>query len=443
MQRDGQAAIERISGPDNSIIVRREPTQSEGSYLVERAGELFEGESKRFVVCGITATDEIRDVETYTEVQSRQLRRRCDQILSAHVRETLSSDVGLSSSADRENADLTIRFLDENKVSQSIAAFVQIENVRGRMLEFSADVPGDLWKYVPDDYVVLVRTLGAFGPWEELLNALADLADGFQEERHELISVRDSGDQPLLSLLRRVLYLGPLRSDPQIVYPDVVYRDPERMGPKGEYFVPLLYYRRGATVEDIDPDSFDEGGRNRYTTLSRSVNSWMSYLGVGSEVHVNPDPPYGLSIGIRDEESSQCVSLTNVGVGVSQVLPILILGLLAPRGSIVILEQPELHLHPAIQSRLGDFLIALSRIGKQIVIETHSEHLVNRLRLHIARGRLHKDDASVLFLGRDSEGTHVTPIQLDETGFIENWPVGFFDESEQVLLEIGKAITRQ
>ena len=443
VQRDGQAAIERISGPANSTIVRREPTQSERSYLVERAGELFEGGSKRFMVCGIAATDEIRDVETYTTVQSRQLRRRCDQLLSAHVRDTLSSDVGLSSSADRQNADLTIRFLDENKVSQSVAAFVQIEDVRRRTGEFSADVPADLWKYVPDDYVALVNSLGPFGPWEDLLNALANLADGFEEERHELISVRDVGDQPLLGLLRRVLYLGPLRSDPQIVYPDVVYRDPERMGPKGECFVPLLYYRRGATVEDIDPGSLEEGRRKRNTTLSRSVNSWMSYLGVGSAVDVKPDPPYGLSIRVRDDESSHWVSLTNVGVGVSQVLPILILGLLAPRGSIVILEQPELHLHPAIQSRLGDFLIALSRIGKQIIIETHSEHLVNRLRLHIARGGLHKDDASVLFLERDGEGTRVTPVQIDETGFVENWPVGFFDESEQVLLEIGNAITRK
>ena len=358
------------------------------------------------------------------------------------MRETLASDVELSSSGDRENADSTVRFLDQGKVSNAVGAFVQIESVRAQIVRFAADVPANLLRYVPDDYVFVIRALGPFAPWSDLADALADLTAGFLDEKHELIPAYSSGEHPLRSLLRQVFYLGPLRSDPQIVYPDVVYRDPALIGPKGEHFVPLLYYRRNDTVEDIDPDTIQDGWRTRCTTLANSVNSWMSYLGVGDEVQIKPDPPYGLSIQIRDDESSHYVFLTNVGVGVSQVLPILTLCLLAPRGSILILEQPELHLHPAIQSRLGDFLIALSQIGKQIVIETHSEHLVNRLRLHIARGSIQKDDAAVFFLERDSAGTRITEVHLDESGFIENWPAGFFDESEQVLLEIGKVITR-
>ena len=85
--------------------------------------------------------------------------------------------------------------------------------------------------------------------------------------------------------------------------------------------MPLLYYRRNDTVEDIDPGTIQDGWRTRCTTLTNSVDSWMSYLGVGGEVQVKPDPPYGLSIQIRDDESSHYVFLTNVGVGVSQVLP--------------------------------------------------------------------------------------------------------------------------
>src|SRR5580698_5246676 len=73
--------------------------------------------------------------------------------------------------------------------------------------------------------------------------------------------------------------------------------------------------------------------------------------------------------------------LTNVGVGVSQVLPIVVMCLLAPVDSTMILEQPELHLHPAVQARLADFFLSIAKAGKQCIVETHSEYLINRLRL--------------------------------------------------------------
>ena len=93
----------------------------------------------------------------------------------------------------------------------------------------------------------------------------------------------------------------------------------------------------------------------------------------------------GIGLSVTPRGTGRAVDLTSVGVGVSQVLPVLLLCLLAEPGTLVILEQPELHLHPRLETLLADFLLACARAGRQLLVETHSAHLVNRLRYHIAK----------------------------------------------------------
>ena len=103
-------------------------------------------------------------------------------------------------------------------------------------------------------------------------------------------------------------------------------------------------------------------------------------------------------------------------------------------GETIILEQPEIHLHPSLQSKLADFFICMAKSGKKLVIETHSEHLINRLCLRIAQeesGEV-KELLNTLFVSFDNkqQTSIVKPIQINEFGEIENWPVGFFDEND-------------
>ena len=123
--------------------------------------------------------------------------------------------------------------------------------------------------------------------------------------------------------------------------------------------------------------------------------------------------------------------LPDVGFGVSQVLPILVMGLLAPEHTLLIIEQPELHLHPRVQARLGDFFVGLSQCNKQCLIETHSENLVNQLRYHIvAAGGQEKSDCMIYFVDQDEKGaTKFEPVEISPNGNILNWPSGFFDET--------------
>jgi predicted ATPase len=134
------------------------------------------------------------------------------------------------------------------------------------------------------------------------------------------------------------------------------------------------------------------------------------------------------------------VDLTNVGVGVSQVLPIIVMSLVSAPGSVLLFEQPELHLHPAVQSQLADFFIALSRSGRQCVVETHSEYLINRLRLRIAESDPSddlKDQVVIHFVERTEADSRFRPVHVNAFGAIPDWPKGFFDqgpnESELIL----------
>jgi predicted ATPase len=117
----------------------------------------------------------------------------------------------------------------------------------------------------------------------------------------------------------------------------------------------------------------------------------------------------------------------------SQVLPILVMSLLAETRSLLLYEQPEVHLHPAVQSRLGDFFLGVIATGKQCVVETHSEHLVTRLRLRAAQDtdRNVAEDVLTYFVDRPAGGSRYRALAMNEYGVFPEWPKGFFDEAEE------------
>jgi predicted ATPase len=145
------------------------------------------------------------------------------------------------------------------------------------------------------------------------------------------------------------------------------------------------------------------------------------------------------------EKSDTLHPLVHVGVGVSQVLPIVVMALIAPPDSILIFEQPELHLHPKVQTRLGDFLLSVACSGKQCIVETHSEYLINRLRLRSAED---ETDAlanvfSLYYVSKDNGSTRYTRIAINEYGAIPEWPDGFFDESPREAERILRAALKK
>jgi predicted ATPase len=127
--------------------------------------------------------------------------------------------------------------------------------------------------------------------------------------------------------------------------------------------------------------------------------------------------------------SATRVTVTDAGFGISQALPVLVQVFYAPQGSPVLLEQPEIHLHPAAQSALGDVLLAaVKERGVQLLVETHSEHLLHRIQRRIAEEQITNDDVAMYFIQSSNGRSEIQELNVDEYGNITNWPRDFFGD---------------
>jgi predicted ATPase len=243
---------------------------------------------------------------------------------------------------------------------------------------------------------------------------------------------------------RLVKYLGPLRDEPKPVYPLAGATDPKDIGFRGEHTAAVLEVHLNSPVTYVpsrligeSPTSYDVES----VPLGHAVLDWLGYMGVASKVETIDKGKLGHELKVATHEAESLHDLTHVGVGVSQVLPILVLSLLADPGSTLIFEQPELHLHPRVQTRLADFFVSMTMLQKQCIVETHSEYLINRLRYRAAMSKGDEFSKQVIMYFVEKEKGHSTyrPIRINRFGVIEDWPKGFFDENEENATAILKA----
>ena len=180
-------------------------------------------------------------------------------------------------------------------------------------------------------------------------------------------------------------------------------------------------------------------------TLEESASSWMNYIMNGGTISINGDNNKKEEHSNRKAKSS-VLSLDfvlnrrqfhsyNVGFGYRYILSIVVTALIARKDSIVIIENPEAHLHPEAQLRLTTLLAKLSNRGAQVFIETHSEHIVNGFRINALKEKctLSNEDLSIYFFDKDYD---IFMLEINRNGRIPNWPDGFFDQFEREMAEI-------
>jgi predicted ATPase len=272
--------------------------------------------------------------------------------------------------------------------------------------------------------------------------SLSRLTKGIKDQR-----AIDSADltEPLTALVAAVTdsfstlrYLGPLRDEPKPVYSIASSADPSDVGSKGEYTAAVLDLYADHLVDFVRPD--DPGCDVLRTPLRNAVLSWMSHFDIAESYRTQEEGKLGHRLFIRPRGIQNDLDLTNVGVGVSQVLPILVMALISEPGAVLLFEQPELHLHPKVQSLLADFFLAIVKSGRQCIVETHSEYLINRLRLRVAESPWEsplKEQITVFFVEREDGASTFKPVRINDYGAIPDWPKGFFDqgpkESDRIL----------
>ena len=245
-----------------------------------------------------------------------------------------------------------------------------------------------------------------------------------------------------------VKYLGPLRDDPKALYPLVANIDPRDVGLRGEHTAAVFHVHRDQIVEYLPSENFASPrvtpNRAR-RSLKFAVFEWLKYLGVATAVDTRDLGKLGHEMQVRLHEDDAPHDLTHVGVGVSQVLPIVVSCLLAEPDTMLIFEQPELHLHPKVQTLLGDFFLAMAMLGKQCVLETHSEYLINRLRFRAAaaEGKQLVETMQIYFVEKTGNQASFRPIEVNEYGAILKWPDGFFDQSQDEAERILREATNK
>ena len=224
--------------------------------------------------------------------------------------------------------------------------------------------------------------------------------------------------------LGNVYYLGPLRAHPERRY-TWAGTQPTDVGQAGESVVDaILASRKWGKV--ISP-----GYRKRRRTLEEHIANWFKDLGLIHDFRVEPlaDGSPVFEVRVRKSARAPEVLITDVGFGVSQILPVLVLCFYVPEGSTVILEQPEIHLHPAIQSGLADVLIDAWKNRKiQILLESHSEHLLRRLQRRIAEETISEEEVGLFFCSTGDTGSSLRPLEFDQYASITNWPTDFFGD---------------
>ena len=244
----------------------------------------------------------------------------------------------------------------------------------------------------------------------------------------ETYVMEDVGGAHFHIMMDNICYLGPLRRAPSFI----MLSSPGStggIGQEGELTASVLRYRGNKIIDKAPvPD-----GIASELPLAEAVGKWVSYLGLADDISVKDLAGLGLKVNVKPSGVESEVSLTSVGVGVSQVLPVVVLCLLAEPGSVILLEQPELHLHPGLQQRLADFFIAVAESGRQLIVETHSEYFVSRLRRRVVEDT---DDellklVKIVSAERDRETGETTyrDIDLTQYGEIQDWPKGFFDQA--------------
>jgi predicted ATPase len=179
------------------------------------------------------------------------------------------------------------------------------------------------------------------------------------------------------------------------------------------------------------------------------VAYWLKELGLIDSFRVAAiakDRQY-YEVRVKRSPNSSEVLITDVGFGVSQILPVLVLCYYAPEGSTIILEQPEIHLHPSVQSGLADVFIDVIQNRKiQIILESHSEHLLHRLQRRIAEEKdgLTNQDISLYFCNMTPEGnSKLTTLEMDDFGNIINWPENFFGDKMGDLFAMTEAAMKR
>ncbi len=226
--------------------------------------------------------------------------------------------------------------------------------------------------------------------------------------------------QEIKNIFENIFHVGPLRQEPQRVY-TATGAFPLEVGKSGEWVVEKLLSIKGSQDK---------------------VKKWFNEFKIASDFKVDElkkgSKRYELII--KEFYTGEWVNLVDVGFGASQILPIIVEGFIS-QDSLILIEQPEIHLHPKAQATMGDLLIDIAKNQQNnIIVETHSDLLISRVCTRIADGNFKNSDVAIYYFNPTENGTEIIEITINDMGQYQNYPEGFFEERYEEALSTAEAI---
>ena len=315
------------------------------------------------------------------------------------------------------------------------------DQIRSCSIDLQKSPSGQKYDLRATDYK-FVRTLGRAWPFRDPVRfyGFPDTVVGHHKNADFVQALNLYHEQ----LFHSLFYLGPLRSRAARLYPWTGI-EPESVGYSGESTISAILAARERRLNF---------GPKQHTRIFGEVIAYqLQQLGLIENFKVQPisKQRQEYEVKVRVKKSDALVDLPDVGFGVSQVLPVLTQCFYAPANSIIIMEQPEIHLHPSAQSNLADVMIDVINSREhgvdrntQLVIETHSEHFLRRLQRRIAEGAIQPDQVAAYFVDCSKGSSALIPLEIDLFGNIANWPPHFFgDDMGDMIAQSKAALKRQ
>ena len=238
-------------------------------------------------------------------------------------------------------------------------------------------------------------------------------------------------------LKKEFYYLNAERIGPRVSQA-IQFFDFPNAGYQGEFVAQLI----AGTNYTLSIESERRHPKNQSPRLEQQVNAWLDELMPGVNIVAKQSiETLTAQIQVENQYTKGDPTLaTNIGFGISYVLPIIATGLIAAKGSYMIVENPEAHLHPSAQSKIGRFLSMVAQSGVNVIVETHSDHVINGIQIASAKKEIDNKSIIINFFSQTEDNPQpvIENISINEKGELSKWPKGFFDQTQTDYAELFK-----
>lgn len=224
------------------------------------------------------------------------------------------------------------------------------------------------------------------------------------------------------TFMKNFIHIEPFRNEPKRTELVTNFKF-NSVGPKGENIL--------STVIGLNEEKDKNKAR---INLKTEVNYWLNEFDLATAVDVEELRNNTYSLVVKNKFTGHICNIVDVGVGTSQLLPIIIESVISLNKSVLLIEEPETHIHPNAQAKLAElFVNCVKKYDKQFFIETHSMYLVRQLQILVAKNELSPSNLGIYYFEQDENGSHIKNMTLSENGqFEEEFPKGFFDVPYQL-----------